>query len=387
MKSFFKYFPYKDLDHTLILLYGFHLSFFIVFSVSILPDYFLESPVGFYIDFISAIATVLSYYLLHYKNKVLAAKIIIVSLSLLSVFGLIYINHSNHLDAIYIILLPIVTFYLFKLKEAIVISSIIYSFLLGLLYYIYLINPEDFLYSDSYILINFFLATIMVFIFGVFYHLGVESSFLKLQASNRQKDILLKEVHHRVKNNLNVTASMIGLQAMRESKEVKEQLIKSKSRIEAIAIVHEMLYKQDDFSQIIFNEYVKKLDQLVVSLFCANNHVSIKLEENNGLTLSLDTMIQLGIMINEMLINTFKHAKHDALCINISLKKEQKNYVLNYKDNGKNKVDTAKLLDSKGLGMKLIQLNVKQLHSKVDIKYNNGLSYEMRFKDATNSNS
>ena len=387
MKLFFKYFPYKDLDHTLILLYGFHLSFFIVFSISIIPDFFLESSIGLYIDVISAIATAISYYLLHYKNKILTAKIIIVSLSSLSVFGLIYINHSNHLDAIYIILLPLATFYLFKLREAILISTVIYSFLIGLLYYIYLINPDDFLYSESYILINFFLATIMVFIFGIFYHLGVESSFLKLQASNKQKDILLKEVHHRVKNNLNVTASMIGLQAMRESEEVKEQLIKSKSRIEAIAIVHEMLYKQDDFSQIVFNEYIKKLDQLVVSLFCSNNHVKISLKENDNLTLSLDTMIQLGIMINEMLINTFKHAKHDALCIDISLSKEPQAYVLKYKDNGKKKVDTVDLLDAKGLGMKLIHLSVKQLHSKVDIKYNNGLSYEMRFKDDANCNS
>ena len=382
MKLFFKYFPYKNLDHTVILLYGFHLSFFIVFSVSIVPDYFLNSPVGLYIDLFSAFATVLSYYLLHYKRKIFIAKVIMVSLSLLSVFGLIYVNHSSHFDIIYIALLPIVSFYLFKLREAIISSTIIYILIIGLLYHIYLVNPQDYLFANEFILINLFLATFLIFIFGVFYHLGVESSFLKLQASNQQKDILLKEVHHRVKNNLNVTASMIGLQAMQESTEIKIQLMKSKSRIEAIAIVHEMLYKQDDFSEIVFNDYIEKLEQLVVSMFSLDKNIAINLEKNDNLALSLDTMIQLGIIINEMLINSLKHAQNMSLQINISLKKVDSIYLLIYSDNGINELEISKLLDDNGLGLKLIQLSIKQLNSKLDIKYANGLRYEMRFEDA-----
>ena len=208
----------------------------------------------------------------------------------------------------------------------------------------------------------------------------VRTSLLKLEHSNEQKDILLKEVHHRVKNNLNIIGSMLGLQAIQENEEIQAHLFKSKFRIDAIATVHEMLYKQSNFKEINFYDYVNKIEMLSSSMFNEYAAFDLVIDADRDLVLPLDTMIQFGLLINEMLTNTVKYAKNsESLQIFISLKVQKGEYTFFYKDNGEEEVVVDKMHQSKGLGTKLINICVRQLNAKITKYYEDGLCYKVCF--------
>lgn len=229
---------------------------------------------------------------------------------------------------------------------------------------------------------NLFISILTTIIVALVILYIVESSIMKLQKSNAQKDILLKEVHHRVKNNLNVIASILGLQANGKVAEIKEELYRSKSRIESIAIVHEMLYKQEDYEEITFNDYVLKLKQLILSMHLNSSNTTISLRENHNLTLPLNIMIQFGLIINEMLTNSLKYARNsEGIKIDISLSMQDDSFVFSYIDNGENTLEEASLKKSSGLGFRLIDLSVQQLNGSLTKHYNSGLHYEVRFKN------
>ncbi len=368
------------MNHREILLYGFHFSFIFVFTLAVTRDLLYEHYFNATISSSAILASVMSYYFLHYKHKILLSSYIIIGTSVIPLFILIYFNHFGNMVIIYVILLPIIAFFLLDLKKAIVINFLIYALLIGMLYTIYAINPEAPILNNPLALINITFASMFIIFFGVFYHLAIESSLSALIHSNRQKDILLKEVHHRVKNNLNVTASILGLQSMGKSDETKDELAKSKSRIESIAIVHEMLYKQDDFDKIIFNEYVLKLKNLILSMYTINNSVTLNIKPNNNLTLELNIMIQFGLIINEILTNTLKHAKNrEGVQVEISLQRREDVYVFTYQDNGVESIDIGTIKEAKGLGHKLIELSVKQLDGNLEIEYKKGLLYTIEF--------
>jgi len=173
---------------------------------------------------------------------------------------------------------------------------------------------------------------------------------------------------------------MLGLQSLGKSLQTQEELAKSKSRIESIAIVHEMLYKQDDFEEIIFNQYIEKLSTLILSIQGTDEQIDIELAQNKNLSLPLSLMIQLGLIINEMLTNSIKYSKNSkSRKIFISLFHIKENYIFTFRDNGEKKIDIEKLKDSKGLGIKLISLSVKQLDGEMKMKYDKGLEYKITF--------
>jgi len=210
----------------------------------------------------------------------------------------------------------------------------------------------------------------------------VRTSMVKLEHSNEQKDILLREVHHRVKNNLNIIGSMLGLQAMQEGNEIQMHLLKSKSRIEAIATVHEMLYKQDNLKEINFCDYVKKIETLTSGMLDDEKSFSLVLHADDECVLSLDIMIQFGLIINEMFTNTLKYAKNSAgLRVEISLQRVNNRYIFSYEDNGTNPLVVDEINNSKGLGTKLINICVRQLQGEISREYSDGLLYKLHFKN------
>ncbi len=367
------------MDHKEILLYGFHFSFIFIFSLAVVRDLLFVHYLNASVNGFALIVSILSYYQLHCKGTKQLSAYLIMFVAVFPLYFLIYFNHFGNLVIIYVVLLPLVAFFLLGFKQALFVSFIMYLLLVGMLYFIHIISPQAPILHNPLALINIVFASILVLLFGIFYHLAIDSSLNALIHSNRQKDILLKEVHHRVKNNLNVIASILGLQAMQETQEVSSHLLKSKLRIEAIAIVHEILYKQDNFGKIVFNDYIEKLSYSIFSLHGYAKDIPISIEENGGITMSLERMLNFGIIVNEMLTNTLKHIQKENLYINISLVKVDNEYIFKYKDNGSKYVDIQEIKHSKGLGLKLIYLSVKQLDSKLTIHYDNGLEFQMRF--------
>jgi len=252
------------------------------------------------------------------------------------------------------------------------------------LYQEYLTNPENPIIQNPNALFHLAYAAAIIYLFGLLYHFFILKTFNELDASNRQKALLLKEVYHRVKNNLNVIASIIGLQAVSLPKEEKEHLLKSKQRIESIAIVHEMLYRSDTLESIDFEAYVTRLSKVLLRMYGKEKNIAITVKTNVD-ALSLETMVQLGIMINELITNSIKYAfiHNTKGNIFISLSKEREEYTFVYADDGKGIKEADETKNS--LGLKLIRLTAKQLQGKLLMQNSNGLQYTIRFKDDTHT--
>ncbi|MGV3631491.1 MAG: histidine kinase dimerization/phosphoacceptor domain -containing protein [Bacteroidota bacterium] len=200
----------------------------------------------------------------------------------------------------------------------------------------------------------------------------------------KEKETLLKEVHHRVKNNLQIISSLLNLQSsFIENEEMLKLYRESQNRIKSIASVHELLYQSDDLSKISFDRYLKKLvDDLIISYFGIEN--KIKLFINTREFFNIDTSIPLGLLINEIVSNSLKHGlKNEAnefIYIDI-FKIRHKTYQLKIGDNGRGFVSASTDEDPESLGLMLIKELSEQLNGEI-IKNteNQGTHYELIFK-------
>ena len=220
-------------------------------------------------------------------------------------------------------------------------------------------------------------------VFAYFYYVSTEMSYEKLENANRQKEILLKEIHHRIKNNLNKTSSLIGLQMMNvengKEKDVTEVLRKSKLRIEAMAMVHDELYRTDDIEKINFESYIKNLTQRIKQSY--GRHIPVKVSSAD-IYLSLDVMMKIGLIINELLTNSIKHTCSDDevdVKLEIILEKRENKCILTYKQYSKESVSLDTLETTETLGMKLIRLTVKEMDGEIDVSNGPGLQFNIHF--------
>ena len=130
-----------------------------------------------------------------------------------------------------------------------------------------------------------------------------------LQNSLMEKEVLLKEIHHRVKNNLQIITSLLNLQSQSIPDEENKSIFRdSQNRIKSMALVHEKLYQSADLSKIDLNEYVKNLSDYVKDTYSAINK-NVKLElQITQIELQVDTIVPLGLILNELISNSFKYA-------------------------------------------------------------------------------
>jgi len=371
------------MDHHEILLYGFHVSFIVIFTLAVVRDLLFSNTFNATINGIGLVSTVISYYFLHFKKKTTLASYLIIFIAIIPLYILIYFNHFGNMVIVYVILIPLAVFLLLPLRKALQFNLFIFLLLISMLYYVYSVNPDAPILNNTKALINITFVSMLTMFFGVFYHLAIDTNLKKLTHSNRQKDILLQEVHHRVKNNLNVTAAMLGLQSLNVPEETKMHLIKSKTRIESIAAVHEMLYQQESFDEIIFYNYIIRLEGLLSKAYSGKEKYKLIIDVDRSLTFPLNTMVQFGLMLNEMLANTLKYALNpEGLVITISLQRTPDAYIFHYKDNGIKALSEEAIERAQGLGTKLIKLSTKQIDGELEVYYDNGLNYTVRIKHA-----
>ncbi|WP_026803374.1 7TM diverse intracellular signaling domain-containing protein [Aliarcobacter lanthieri] len=199
-----------------------------------------------------------------------------------------------------------------------------------------------------------------------------------LQIALEEKDILLKELNHRVKNNMQTIISLIRLQndEINDSK-INRLLTTIQNRISAMSHLHELLYQKDTITFIDANEYFERIIFEIQQSF-ENN---IEVEYDINCNLSSESAIYCGLIINELLTNSFKHAfnKNECGLIKIVFFKKDKEYYLIYSDNGQGYDPNIK----KGsLGLILIKtLTIKQLKATLNIISNNGVKVEINWKE------
>ncbi|MEP1151133.1 MAG: histidine kinase dimerization/phosphoacceptor domain -containing protein [Balneola sp.] len=194
----------------------------------------------------------------------------------------------------------------------------------------------------------------------------------KLKISLSEKTTLLNEIHHRVKNNLAVVIALLDLQCMRnKDPDSKKVLEEAKSRIKSMGFVHEILYKTEDFANVDFSEYLEKLcNSLKNTLRSPDKNIEI-VQTCDSLKLPIEKAIPLGLLINEVIVNSYKHAFTDLNegVIELSLKKNDDFYCLNINDNGVGFSNLEEPSETSGsLGMKLIKTLVKQLRGNLDVQ-------------------
>ncbi len=192
---------------------------------------------------------------------------------------------------------------------------------------------------------------------------------ISINARLEERDTLLKEIHHRVKNNLQVVTSLLNLQSRYiQDIEVKSMLRYSQYRIQSMALLHETLYKSNDLSKINYSDYLNQLvSGLIVSMKGSNNKIELKLDIDD-VFFNIDTSIPLGLVINEIITNSLKYAFiNDEGVISIQLKKlKNNNYLLNIGDNGKGIPENISFRTTNTLGLKLVHKLVLQLQGNIE---------------------
>ncbi|RPJ75904.1 MAG: PAS domain S-box protein, partial [Alphaproteobacteria bacterium] len=216
-----------------------------------------------------------------------------------------------------------------------------------------------------------------------------------------------KEIHHRIKNNLQVVSSLLDLQAYRfkgrndiKDSEMMDAFMESQNRVRSMALIHEELYRGGGFETLNFSDYVEELaNNLFLTYRLGNTDISLNKDLEKDFFLDMDTAIPLGIIINELISNSFKHAfpGKDKGEIRIKLYREEKgdfinireeskcedckstNFILSVSDNGVGIPENFDIENLDSLGLHLITSLVEQLDGELEIKRNNGTEFTIRF--------
>lgn len=205
----------------------------------------------------------------------------------------------------------------------------------------------------------------------------------KLFKSLEEKEVLLKEIHHRVKNNLYVISGLLNLQSSYiEDEKVRNLFEDSQYRIQTMAVVHEQLYQSDDLSDIDFAKYIERL---INNLFLSYNSQQSGIKSITNLEhcyLNIETAIPAGLLINEIITNAFKHAFPNGkggIKIELKVSKNQK-INLTISDNGKGLPSNLNWEESPSLGLRLVRLLSQQIEAEIKVKTSKkGTSFSLEF--------
>ena len=205
----------------------------------------------------------------------------------------------------------------------------------------------------------------------------------QIKASLDEKEVLLREIHHRVKNNLQIISSLMSLQSeYTQEPETLKMFQESKNRIRSMALIHEKLYQSKDLAHIDFVEYLKSLVMMLLSFYREkSNDINVSLNCDR-VNLEIDTAISMGLIVNELLSNCFKHAfpgQSGEVIINLS--KDNENYLLEVADNGVGIPEDVDIKKTDSLGLQIVQTLTIQLKGDLEHKNEGGTTFRLLFPD------
>lgn len=199
-----------------------------------------------------------------------------------------------------------------------------------------------------------------------------------------EKELLLKEVHHRVKNNFQLVSSLLELQS-KEIKDTKalESISEGKNRVRAMALIHQKLYQNENIAAFDFKTYCVQLINEIKGIYAFDEAVQTDIQIDD-IHLDIDTAIPLGLIVNELITNAFKYAfkegRKNKLFFSIT-KEKTGNYLLVLKDNGSGLPPDLNISKTKSLGLRLVQRLTRQLHGTFNYTMSSGSVISITFKD------
>lgn len=203
----------------------------------------------------------------------------------------------------------------------------------------------------------------------------------KISAALVEKEALLKEVHHRVKNNLQLICSLLRLQSKEARDEPALRLFrKSEERIRTLALVHEKLYRSESLSTINFGGYVHDLvSQLIRSTSSSQTPIEVEYSVTD-LQFPIDTAITCGLIVNELVTNSLKHAKSEArpMRLRIGLSSSEGGVQISVWDNGETTVPSNLVDESVSLGLSLVRTLTRQLGGSVELSQDGGVLFTVK---------
>jgi two-component sensor histidine kinase len=207
----------------------------------------------------------------------------------------------------------------------------------------------------------------------------------QIKASLGEKEVLLKEVHHRVKNNLQVVSSMLQLQSKNiKDKETVEMFQESRNRVRSMALVHERLYQSKDLAKVDFAKYIRSLANYLCRSYGVNTNV-IQLRTNlHDVSLGVDTAIPCGLILNELVSNSLKHAFPDGREgeIHIELRSDDNDkFTLMVSDNGVGLLEDLDFRNTESLGLQLVNTLVNQLEGTIELDRRDGTAFKITFSE------
>lgn len=244
---------------------------------------------------------------------------------------------------------------------------------------------------------SFISISLIVFIVAVLYfnsiykrknqELEVEKQIVfetnnELKKSLDQNTLLLKEIHHRVKNNLQIIISLLNIQSHNGKEILMDDFIeKAQARITSMSLIHQSLYENDTIDRIDFDQYIKKLTQNLMHVYGVTSQGIIQEIKAENIFFDIQTAIPLGLILNELISNTLKYAFTEYSNATISIQIEAKEngyYCLTFADNGKGFNAANKI--NKSMGLELIHLLALQLKGTIEKQNTSGTEYVMEFK-------
>ncbi|MCS6958821.1 MAG: PAS domain-containing protein [Pseudanabaenaceae cyanobacterium SKYGB_i_bin29] len=202
----------------------------------------------------------------------------------------------------------------------------------------------------------------------------------QIQSELKEKEVLLKEVHHRVKNNLQIMSSLLRMQFRTAPSEIRQQLEDYQTRIQAMALVHDQLYRATNFSSINLQSYLTKLVNCLLQTF-VSDATKVKIEvDAQEIILPLEKSIPLGLLTNELVSNCFKYAFPNGVgVIKVTLSAEDEFLILQVEDNGVGLPPDFDIETSDSLGMQLVLTLVEQLEGTLHYQTGAGTVFTVRF--------
>ena len=214
----------------------------------------------------------------------------------------------------------------------------------------------------------------------------IQSQRSTLEKSLGEKEILLKEIHHRVKNNLSVISSLLELQSSGINDETaKAAIAVGQNRIASIALIHQRLYQHENLAAIELGGFLQDLSKQVSSIF-KKPQAQVEIEIDVPETLvDIDTAVPLGLIMNELLTNSYKYAFEENIIGLIKIDLQQKSpgdFLLTYADNGPGISNEINIKKSTSLGLRLINRLSKQIGGSATYQYRNGSAFVINFKNS-----